>query len=144
MNCMSGKIFIDTNILIYAYDLDAGAKHVTAASILRDTWEKQCGMLSTQVLQEFYVNITRKIVKPLTRARARGVLESYFSWPVELNSPVTVMYASEIEERHQLAFWDALIVAAAVRGGAEKIYTEDLNHGQTIEGVQIQNPLLNS
>lgn len=141
---MSAKVFVDTNVLIYSHDLDAGAKHDAAAALVRDIWERRHGVISTQVLQEFYVNVTRKISMPLSHARARGILQCYFSWQVELNSSETILFASEIEERHQLAFWDAMTVAAAVRGGAELILTEDLNHGQVIEGVQIQNPFLNS
>lgn len=141
---MNGKVFVDTNILIYSYDLDAGAKRNVATMVVRDIWERQCGVISTQVLQEFYVNITRKIPTPLSYARARGILQSYFSWHVELNGPETVLFASEIEERHRIAFWDAMIIASAARAGAERVLTEDLNHGQVIEGVQIQNPFLNS
>ena len=141
---MSAKVFVDTNILIYSHDVDAGVKHDIAAALVRNIWEEQHGVISTQVLQEFYVNVTRKIPVPLSRASARGILQSYFAWQVELNSPETILLASEIEERHQLGFWDAMIVAAAVRGGAERMLTEDLNHGQTVEGVQIENPFLNS
>ena len=141
---MSAKVFVDTNVLIYSHDLDAGVKHDVAAALVRDIWERRHGVISTQVLQEFYVNVTRKIPAPLSHASARGILQSYFTWQVELNSPETILFASEIEEHHQLAFWDAMIVAAAVRGGAEWILTEDLNHGQVIEGVQIKNPFLNS
>lgn len=143
-NCMSAKVFVDTNVLIYSYDLDAGGKHDAAAALVRDIWERRCGVISTQVLQEFYVNVTRKIPAPLSRARARGILQSYLSWQVELNGPEIILFASEIEERHHVTFWDAMIVASAVRAGAERILTEDLNHGQVIEGVQIQNPFLNS
>lgn len=141
---MSVKVFVDTNVLIYSYDLDAGAKHKAAATLIRDIWERRCGVVSTQVLQEFYLNVTRKIPLPLSHARARGVLQSYFSWQVELNGPETILFASEIEERHRLSFWDAMIVASAVRAGADRILTEDLNHGQVIEGVQIQNPFLHA
>ncbi|MHB8742014.1 MAG: PIN domain-containing protein [Sulfuricaulis sp.] len=90
------------------------------------------------------VNVTRKIPTPLSYARARGILQSYLSWHVELNGPETVLFASDIEERHRIAFWDAMIIASAARAGAERVLTEDLNHGQVIEGVQIQNPFLNS
>lgn len=141
---MSVKVFVDTNVLIYAYYLDAGAKHNAAAARVRDIWERRYGVTSTQVLQEFYVNVTGKIPTPLSQARARGVPQSYFSWQIEWNGPDTILLASEIEERHRIAFWDAMIVAAAIRGGAERILTEDLNHGQVIEGVQIHNPFLDS
>ncbi len=137
---MSGKIFIDTNILIYAHDFDAGAKHEKATLIVRQAWETELGMVSTQVLQEFYVNVTRKIPAPISPARARGILNNYLAWQVEINGPRTILYASEIEERHQLSFWDSMIIAAATQGRAEQILTEDLNHGQVIEGIRIENP----
>jgi predicted nucleic acid-binding protein len=137
---MSGKVFVDTNILIYAHDLDAGQRNTLSASILRDLWENRIGIISTQVLQEFYVNVTRKIENPLPKSKARGIIESYLAWPVELNDAKTILAASEIEERHMLSFWDSLIVASARNAKAEKILTEDLNHGQQIEGILIENP----
>ena len=139
---MSGKVFVDTNILIYAHDLDAGQRNALSADILRDLWENRVGIISTQVLQEFYVNVTRKIENPLPKSKARGIIESYLAWPVELNDAKTVLAASEIEERHMLSFWDALIVASARNADAEKILTEDLNHGQQIEGILIENPFV--
>ena len=137
---MSGKFFVDTNILIYAHDLDAGQKNIISIDIMRDLWENRLGIISAQVLQEFYINVTRKIENPLTKSQARGVIESYLAWPVELNDTRTVLAASEIEERHMLSFWDALIVASARNAKVEKILTEDLNHGQEIEGILIENP----
>ena len=137
---MKGKAFVDTNILIYAHDLDAGRRNRISVKILRDLWENRTGIISTQVLQEFYVNITRKIPNPLSKSQARGIIESYIVWPVELNDAQTVLAASEIEDRHRLSFWDALIIAAACQAKAEKILTEDLNHGQKIEGILIENP----
>ena len=139
---MSGKVFVDTNILIYAHDLDAGQRNTLSADILRYLWENRIGIISTQVLQEFYVNVTRKIENPLPKSKARGIIENYLAWPVELNDAKTVLSASEIEERYTLSFWDALIVASARNAKAEKILTEDLNHGQQIEGILIENPFV--
>jgi len=141
---MSGRLFIDTNVLLYAYDLDAMDKRDIALKIIEKLWEDGNGVISTQVLQEFYVNVTRKIPYPLSRSEARGILECYLSWHVELNGPEATFLASEIEERYSLSFWDALIVAAARNAGAEKILTEDLNHGQKIEGILIENPFFGS
>jgi predicted nucleic acid-binding protein len=137
---MKGSVFVDTNILIYAHDLDAGSKHAVAASLITELWESRSGVLSTQVLQEFYVNITRKITKPLSAAQARGVIGNYLAWHVEHNDPETIMLASAIEERYLLSFWDSLIVAAASSARVEKILTEDLQNGQIIEGILIENP----
>ena len=85
---MIGKAFVDTNILIYAYDIDAGRRNRISVKILRDLWENRTGILSTQVLQEFYVTVTRKIPNPLPRSQARGIIESYLVWPVELNDSI--------------------------------------------------------
>lgn len=134
------KVFVDTSVLIYAHDVDAGAKRAIAGAALRALWEQRRGMLSTQVLQEFYVNVTRKIPSPLPRDRARQVVRTYTAWHVELAGTALVPRASELEERYQLAFWDALIVAAALEGGATKVLTEDLNPDQIIEGLTIENP----
>jgi predicted nucleic acid-binding protein len=140
MNFMTDKLFVDTNILIYAYDLDAGAKHKQAAELIRSLWENRSGVLSTQVLQEFYVNVTQKIPKPVPLAAARGIIDAYRAWQVEVNTVATVLLASEYQERNRLSFWDSMIVAAAVQGGAAVLLTEDLNAGQLIEGVEVRNP----
>ena len=110
---MTERVFVDTNVLIYAHDLDAGLKHDRAAAILSDLWEKENGIVSVQVLQEFYVNVTRKISAPLTPALARGVIRNYLAWQIAPNDPSTVLSASEIAERNHISFWDALIVASA-------------------------------
>ena len=97
-------------------------------------------MLSTQVLQEFYVNVTRKIPTPLEPGVAREVMRSYAAWPVATPGVVEIVRASEIEELYKLSFWDALIVVAAHHIGAARLLSEDLNPGQRIEGVLIENP----
>ena len=137
---MKEKIFVDTNILIYAHDMEAGAKHDVAVSLIESLWEKEAGVLSTQVLQEFYVIVTRKILNPLPPAVARSIIENYLAWQVEINGPHTILLASEIEERYLLSFWDSLIVAAARNAKADKILTEDLKHGQRLEGILVENP----
>jgi len=139
---MKDKIFVDTNILIYAHDLDAGTKHDVAVSIIEELWENENGVISTQVLQEFYVNVTKKIPNPLSYSNARGIIENYTSWHIETNKADAVLRASEIEERYLLSFWDALIIAAASRAKVSKVLTEDLNHGQFIEGMLIENPFI--
>jgi predicted nucleic acid-binding protein len=136
---MSGKSFIDTNVLIYAHDKDAGAKNEIAKGVLRDLWSERMGVLSMQVLQEFYVNVTRKIATPLPKDLARLVVNSYAIWCME----TTLSEISEaflIEDHARIGFRDALIVSSAVRSGAERILSEDLNAGQRIAGILVENP----
>jgi predicted nucleic acid-binding protein len=142
MSFMSDRIFVDTNILVYAHDLSSGDRHAKASAVIESLWEAGTGVISTQVLQEFYVTVTRKIKNPLKSVEAREIIRNYLAWPVQVNDPETTIRASEIEEKNSLSFWDALIVAAALRLQAKKIISEDLNHGQIIEGILIENPLL--
>lgn len=137
---MKDKIFIDTNILVYAHDLDAGIKHDEAAETVERLWESGQGILSTQVLQELYVTLTRKIPQPLDRTVVRRMVKNYASWDVVINGPEIIILASELEEIHKISFWDAMIVASAFYGNASAILTEDLNHGQFMEGILIKNP----
>jgi len=139
---MSDRIFVDTNILVYAHDLSAGERHAKALAVIERLWETETGITSTQVLQEFYVTVTRKIRNPLKPDQAREIIRNYLAWPVQVNDPVMTIRASEIEEKCSISFWDALIVAAALRLQAQKIITEDMNHGQIIEGILIENPFL--
>jgi len=134
-----GKIFVDTNILVYAHDTSSGSKGLKAREILLDLWESRRGVLSTQVLQEFYVVVTRKIPKPLEPGRAREIVESLLYWDMVVNDPEAVLEAIDLSEKHRLSFWDALVVQAAVVAGAEVLLSEDLNPGQVIEGVRVEN-----
>jgi len=136
---MSDKTFIDTNVLIYAHDVDATAKHHVAKALLAELWSERTGVVSLQVLQEFYVNVTRKIVHPLPKESARLVVSTYTIWCVE-TSPSELSTAFRIEDEAQIGFWDALIVAAALKAGATRILSEDLNAGQRIAGIRIENP----
>jgi predicted nucleic acid-binding protein len=138
---MNAKAFIDTNVLIYAHDTDAGAKHEIAKSVLRELWSERTGLLSVQVLQEFYVNVTRKISPPLSKDLARLVVSSYAIWCTE-TSPTEIASAFRIEDESRIGFWDALIVSAASKSGATRILSEDLNAGQMIAGILIENPFV--
>jgi predicted nucleic acid-binding protein len=97
------------------------------------------GAVSPQVLQEFYVNATRKIASPLPRKSARLVVDAYAPWCVETGAAeLTTAFRIEVEAR--IRFWDALIVAAALKSGADCILSEDMNPGQRIAGIRIENP----
>jgi predicted nucleic acid-binding protein len=136
------KIFIDTNILVYGHDVDAGQKHQIARSTLVELWEQRTGVMSVQVLQEFYVTMTRKVLRPLPPNKVRNIIQDYFSWHIEMNDPLSVLVASRIEENYRISFWDALIVTAASKANVSKILTEDLQAGRLIEGILIENPFL--
>lgn len=97
---MTARVFVDTNILIYAYDLDAGDKHSLAWDFVRRLWVEGNGVLSTQVLQEFYVNATAKITNPISLPEARAVISRYLVWHVEANTAESILRASEIQERY--------------------------------------------
>lgn len=139
---MSGKVFIDSNVLVYAYDLDAGIKQRQAEDILLGLRQARLGALSMQVLQEFYTNVTRKIKMPLSKADARGIVNDFAHWCVE-TTPAEITRAFQIEDEARIGFWDALIVAAAIKSGATRILSEELNPGQIIAGIKIENPFAN-
>jgi len=138
---MNGRTFVDTNVLIYAHDVDAESKHAIAKNILRELWAARAGVLSMQVLQEFYVNVTRKIRSPLPKESARLVVSSYSIWCVE-TAPADLSVAFRFEDESRIGFWDALIVAAAAKSGATRLLSEDLNPGQKFAGLRIENPFV--
>jgi predicted nucleic acid-binding protein len=136
------RTFVDTNVLLYAYDAAEVGKQPIARETLDRLWRGRAGTLSTQVLQEFYNAATRKLDPPVRRAEAREIIDLYTAWPVVTLDPTLILAATRLEEVHQLSYWDALIVEAARVVGAERLLTEDLQHGRTIEGVRIDNPFL--
>jgi predicted nucleic acid-binding protein len=138
---MTGDLtFVDTNVLVYAYDADAGEKHQAARSHVQALWQNETGRMSTQVLQEFYVTVTRKLSRPLPRRTAREVITTYRAWPIHRPEVDDLVAASELEERHQLSFWDSLVIVSALRSGATSLLTEDLQDGQRFDGVEIVSP----
>lgn len=135
----SDRAFVDSNVLIYAHDVDAGRRREVAKGLLRDRWLARAGVLSTQVLHEFYVNVTRKIRTPLSKVEARRVVGTYIPWCLEPEA-TDVHEAFRIEDEAGISFWDALIVTAAARSGAARVLSEDLNPGQVLSGVTVVNP----
>jgi len=136
---MSDKTFVDTNVLIYAHDIDAKVKHEAAKRVLQELWGERTGVLSMQVLQEFYVNVTRKIPHPISKESARLVVSTYTTWCID-TTPAEMSTAFRIEDEAHIGFWDALIVASAVKSGANRLLSEDLKAGQIISGVRVENP----
>jgi predicted nucleic acid-binding protein len=138
---MSDKYFVDTNILIYAHNADAGAKHERARSLVEELWRTRSGVLSTQVLQELAVNLRRKIGQSLGAKATRDIITDYLSWHVFVNNSDSILEALEVAERYQISFWDALVIQAARASGAGVLYSEDLSDGQFYGAVQVINPL---
>jgi len=139
---MSAKVFVDTNILVYAHDSSAGSRHTLAKSLVAQLWEDRNAVISTQVLQEFYVTVRKKVLRAEDAPRARRWVGHYTNWDVIINDGSSVLRAIEIEQRYQLSFWDAMIVQSAKESGAKLLYSEDMSHSQVIAGVRIHNPLL--
>lgn len=136
------RSFLDTNVLVYLFDADAPQKKATAQALLEREATRGRAVLSTQVLQEFYVAVTRKLAEPLPPADAEQAVQSLTKLPVTPVSTTMILMAIRRSRRAQLSFWDALIVEAALASGATRLYTEDLQHGQQMDGVEIVNPFL--
>ena len=138
---MSDRYFVDTNILIYAHDVSAGAKHERARRLVEELWRTRAGVVSTQVLQELVVNLRRKTGQPPSAKATRDIITDYLSWQVVVNSGNSILEALELEERYQISFWDALVIQAARASGAGVLYSEDLSEGQVYGSVRVMNPL---
>lgn len=141
---MSGDadlVFVDTNILVYAHDASGGVKADRARQVLEALWESTSGCVSVQVLQEFFVTVTRKVPHPLAAGRASAIIEDLAGWRVHSPKPEDVLAAIEIHTRRRISFWDALIVRSAIQLGCRQILSEDLNPGPVLPGLSIRNPL---
>lgn len=137
----SGRAFIDTNILVYAHGVgDDEPRAQRAREVLTELWRDDTGLLSTQVLQEFYAVATRKLRPPLPRKQARAIVAAYADWCRVSTDPGLIVSASVLEEKHTLAFWDALIVEAALQAGAATLLSEDLQDGRGFGDLRVENP----
>jgi len=137
----NSKYFVDTNILMYAHDRDAGVKHERARQLIEHLWTTQQGALSTQVLQELCVSLRRRVAHPLPSDDIAKLIEDYLSWEIVINTPQAIIAALAIETRYKISYWDALILHAADSCGAAVLYSEDLSHGQRYGAVEVLNPL---
>ena len=135
-------VFVDTNVLLHGEDAADAMKQVQAIAWLGELWRRRCGRLSTQVLNEFYVNATRKAKPPMPAGDARAEVRRYQRWQPWQVDHATVESAWAIESRFGLTYRDALIAAAAQQMGCRFLLSEDLRHEQRIDGVQIINPFL--
>lgn len=137
---MTDRIFVDTNILVYAHDVSAGIKNTTAKKLVGELWESNTGCLSVQVMQEFYVNVTQKVPNPLDSQTAVGIIRELKYWNIYAPDIDDVIHAVDIQQRYQVSFWDAMILQSAQRLECKLIWSEDLNPGQMYDGVKLVNP----
>lgn len=134
------QYFLDTNILVYAYDHSAGQKHALASQLMEACWEHENGCLSIQVLQEFFVTVTRKIAIPLDHQTARQIVADLAQWSLHTPTANDFLQAIDLKQIHQLAFWDAQMIQSAASLGCKQVLSEDLNHGQMYGTLQVINP----
>lgn len=140
MTAANNLQFVDTNVLIYAHDQSAGIKHERAKARLLELWENRNGCISVQVLQEFYVNVTRKVAKPLSSEAAAQIITDLSAWRVHSPEVEDVLTAIHLQRQHKLSFWDAMILTSAMALQCEIVWSEDLNPGQRYESVTVTNP----
>ena len=135
---MRANKFLDTNILLYAYDLDAPAKRMVALQLVEQGWTSPGDTaISVQVLQEMHVNLAER---GLSMTEATQIVRDFADWPVVDNTLDLLQVALDEQARWRISLWDALILAAARASGAAELITEDLNHGQDYGGVRAINP----
>jgi predicted nucleic acid-binding protein len=138
---MSGdRSFVDTNILVYAHDDSAAGKRDQARALVEQLWESRNGCLSVQVLQEFFVTVTRKIAKPLDPETAKEIIADLSRWYIHTPAADDVLAAISIHQDTGISFWDSMIVRSAAEIGCTVLYSEDLNVGQEYTGVRVENP----
>jgi len=135
-------VFVDTNVLVYAYDRSAGQKWDRARALVDQVWSVNRGCVSVQVLQEFYVAVTQKVQRPLAYQAAADIVRDLMFW--RLHAPVgeDILGAIDLQRRHKISFWDAMIVWSAKRLDCTTLWSEDLSPNRAYDGVLVQNPFL--
>jgi predicted nucleic acid-binding protein len=134
------RVFLDTNIIVYAYDISDKEKHDKAVELLETIWESGAGVISTQVLQEFFVTVTKKIASPLGVTITKEIINDLSKWDIIVNNVAVILNAINIQQEHKFSFWDSMIIASAVKGSAAALLSEDFSDGQIINGVEVRNP----
>lgn len=134
------RSFVDTNLFVYANDSSAGRKAEVSRRVISGLWESRLGCVSVQVMQELFVNVTRKVPRPLTVREAAALVEDLSAWTVHSPGPRDVLSAIELHERVGISFWDAMILASARSLDCRVLYSEDLNAGPSYDGVLVVNP----
>ena len=136
------RSFFDTNVLLYLFDESVPGKKARAQDVFSEEAEAGRAVLSTQVLQEFYVSVTRKLAEPLPPEVAQAQVEDFARLPLVRVDEAMILAAIGRHRSMSFSFWDALILEAALRGGVDRLLTEDLQLGQKIEGLRVENPFL--
>jgi predicted nucleic acid-binding protein len=136
------RVFFDTNVLVYLFDDDAPEKQALARTVLQREVEDGRAVLSTQVLQEFFVATTRKLADPLSSEDGERAVRDLAELPVIQVTTRLVLDAVRRTRKAGFSFWDALIIETALAGGADRLLTEDLQHGQRIDGLLVENPFI--
>ncbi len=137
---MSGNVFVDTNVLVYLFDADDPTKQETARSLMDRLAKEATIVVSTQVLQEFYVSVTRKLAEPLPSQHAMEATRGLSTYRVVQLDPSMIFAAIALHEKEKTSFWDALIVRAALESGCELLMSEDMQHGRRFEDLKVDNP----
>lgn len=140
MSAKPEREFVDANVLVYAFDSSAARKQQAAQQLLERLWESGTGCVSVQVLQEFFVTITKKVPKPLPVDDANARIRELAAWTVFAPTAEDILTAIDLHAQAKIGFWDAMVVLAAAESECGVLWTEDLNDGQTLRGVRIQNP----
>jgi predicted nucleic acid-binding protein len=140
MNDEGALEFVDTNVMVYAHDSSTGKKHELAKDLIRRLWDSRKGCLSIQVLQEFYVTVTHKVAKPLDPDVAKELVQDLAQWRLHAPEAADVVGAIDLQRKHSISFWDAMILWSAGRLGCGIVWSEDLSPGQRYEGVRVANP----
>jgi predicted nucleic acid-binding protein len=131
---------VDTNVLVYAHDVSAGPKAARARQLLDELWSTGRGCVSIQILQEFYVTVTRMTRRVLDPATASEVVADLGTWLVHAPTPADVLAAIALHRRRRIAFWDAMVMQSAAQLGCQTVWSEDLSAGQAYNGVTVRNP----
>ena len=135
------RLFVDSNLFVYAYDQSAGRKREVARDLIAELWETRSGCASVQVLQELFVNLTRKVPNPLSTREAASLVRDISAWTIHSPGSGDVLSAIDLHERSGVSFWDAMILTSARTLGCRTLYSEDLNAGQSYDGVRVVNPI---
>jgi predicted nucleic acid-binding protein len=141
---MTAAVFVDTNILVYVRDVGEPVKQPAAASWIERLWVEQTGRTSMQVLNEYYVTVTRKLSPGMAPDNAWADMQALLAWNPQPVDRDLILRAREVERRHGLSWWDAMIVAAAQLQGCALLLTEDLHDGWHCDGVTVCNPFTTS